>query len=107
MRSPSFRWGVFAAIGLLVAVAVALLATQLVSEKIGISSEPVSAGESLAPERAEHHSKPKRHQPAQDTHAQTTSTPPVAPTAGSSASSPPESGDDIRSSGGSTETGDD
>ena len=61
MRSTSFRWGAFAAIGLVVAVAVALLATQLVSEKIGISSEPVSAGQSLAPERVEHHPKPRRH----------------------------------------------
>ncbi|HSD25269.1 MAG TPA: hypothetical protein VLB79_13190 [Solirubrobacterales bacterium] len=94
MRSASFRWGVFAAIGLLVAVAVALLATQLVSEKIGISSEPVSAGESLAPRRAEHHPTPKRHRRAQDTQVQTTSTTPAAPTAGSTGSSAPESGDD-------------
>ena len=54
MTATSVRWGAFAAIGLLVAVAVALLATQLVSEKIGIASEPVSAGESLVPERVEH-----------------------------------------------------
>lgn len=94
MRSTSFRWGVFAAIGLLVAVAVGLLATQLVSEKIGISSEPVSAGESLTPERAQRHPKPGRHPRARDTQARTTPTTPAAPSAGSSASSAPESGDD-------------
>ena len=53
MRATSMRWGLFAAIGLLVAIAVAVLATQLVSEKIGIASEPVTAGESLSPKRAE------------------------------------------------------
>lgn len=47
--SASVRWALFAAVGLLVAVAVAVLATQLVSQKIGITSEPVSAGESLSP----------------------------------------------------------
>ena len=101
MRSTSFRWGAFAAIGLAVAVAVALLATQLVSEKIGISSEPVSAGESLAPERVEHHPKRRRHR-AGNTQVQTTFTTPAAPTAGSGGSGTPESADD--NSGGSTES---
>ena len=102
MRSTSFRWGAFAAIGLAVAVAVALLATQLVSERIGISSEPVSAGESLAPERVEHHPKPRRHHRAGNTQVQTTFTTPAAPTAGSGGSGAPESADD--NSGGSMES---
>jgi hypothetical protein len=53
MTASSLRWLAFAVIGLLVAIGVAVLATQMVSEKIGISSEPVTAGESLSPERAE------------------------------------------------------
>ena len=53
MTASSLRWPAFAVIGLLVAIGVAVLATQMVSEKIGISSEPVTAGESLSPKRAE------------------------------------------------------
>jgi hypothetical protein len=53
MTASSLRWPAFAVIGLLVAIGVAVLATQMVSEKIGISSEPVTAGESLSPKREE------------------------------------------------------
>jgi hypothetical protein len=51
MTASTLRWPLFALIGLLVAVAVALLANHLVSERIGISSEPVTAGESLSPKQ--------------------------------------------------------
>ena len=57
MTASSLRWPAFAVIGLLVAIGVAVLATQMVSEKIGISSEPVTAGESLSPKRAEDNAK--------------------------------------------------
>jgi hypothetical protein len=51
MTASTMRWPLLALIGLLVAIAVGLLATQLVSERIGISAEPISAGESLAPRK--------------------------------------------------------
>jgi hypothetical protein len=63
MTASSLRWPLFALIGLLVAVAVALLATSLVSERIGISSEPITAGESLVPRRA-HHKERANQRPA-------------------------------------------
>ena len=53
MTVSTLRWPLFAVLGLLVAIAIAVLATQMVSEKIGITSEPVTAGESLSPAHTE------------------------------------------------------
>lgn len=47
--SSGVRWVLFGLLGLLVAGAVAFLAIQTVSEKIGISSESPAAGGALAP----------------------------------------------------------
>jgi hypothetical protein len=49
MRMSLLRWPLLALAGLLVAAAVAILAVQAVSGKIGISSEPLSSGRALAP----------------------------------------------------------
>jgi hypothetical protein len=59
MSASTLRWPLFALIGLMVAVAVALLANQLVSERIGISSEPLTVGQSLSPKQARR--EPRRH----------------------------------------------
>jgi hypothetical protein len=71
MTASTLRWPLFALIGLVVAVAVALLANQLVTERIGISSEPITAGESLSPKQAHRGHRPQRQSTAP---AQTTST---------------------------------
>ena len=71
MSVSTLRWPLYALLGLLVALAVALLATRLVSERIGITSEPVTAGESLTP---------NRHPVAQQTHHGHQSTAPPLPT---------------------------
>lgn len=47
--SATFRWIGLALLGLLVAVAVAIAASNLVSRQIGLSSESISAGNVLAP----------------------------------------------------------
>ena len=49
MIPSPLRWPLLALMGLLIAAAIAFLATQMVSQKIGISSEPLSAGKALAP----------------------------------------------------------
>ena len=46
MIPSPLRWPLLALMGLLIAAAIAILATQMVSQKIGISSEPLSAGKS-------------------------------------------------------------
>jgi hypothetical protein len=50
MRVPgSLRWIALALLGLVIAAAIALAASRLASQQIGIASESVSAGKSLAP----------------------------------------------------------
>jgi hypothetical protein len=45
----SIRWIALALLGLAVAAGVSLAASQLVSQRIGLAAEPVSAGKELAP----------------------------------------------------------
>jgi hypothetical protein len=49
VTASSLRWPLLALLGLLVAAAIAFLATRAVSTDIGISSEPPTAGRSLSP----------------------------------------------------------
>ena len=50
MRIPAAaKWIGLALLGLMIAVAVAVAASHLVSQQIGIASESISAGDSLAP----------------------------------------------------------
>lgn len=93
MTASTLRWPLFAVLGLLVALAVGLLATKLTSERIGISSEPITAGESLTPHReARQHAHSKRpHQPGATTPVQTSST--ATGYTGSGSSSDGSSGD--------------
>jgi hypothetical protein len=50
MRAPAtFKWIGLALLGLLVAAAVAIAASNLASRQIGLASEPISAGYALSP----------------------------------------------------------
>ncbi|MBS1886421.1 MAG: hypothetical protein JSU06_04455 [Actinobacteria bacterium] len=50
MRVPtSLRWVALALLGLVIAIAIAIAASSLASQQIGIASESVSAGDTLAP----------------------------------------------------------
>jgi hypothetical protein len=108
VSASTLRWPLYAVVGLLIALAVALLATRLVSERIGISSEPITAGESLSPKgqtaaRHPHHHRQSTAPPALPT--STTGPGYVAPSSpssgGSSAGGSDSSGTDA------TEPGDD
>jgi hypothetical protein len=58
-------WIVAAVLGLVVAVAITLAASQLSSQHVGLSGEPLSAGEQLVP-RAQPSTAPRRpSQPSQ------------------------------------------
>ena len=46
----SLRWILLALLGLLIAVAVGIAASELTSQQIGLSSEPLRAGQELAPQ---------------------------------------------------------
>ena len=56
---PALTWTLLALLGLLVAVAVGIAASDLTSRRIGLSSEPIRAGDALAPKEAHHH--PRGH----------------------------------------------
>jgi hypothetical protein len=44
-------WTLLAVLGLLVAIAVGIAASELTSRRIGLSSEPIRAGDALAPKQ--------------------------------------------------------
>lgn len=52
MRAAALRWVGLALLGLAVAAAVSVAASRLVSQQIGLASQPISAGDALAPEAA-------------------------------------------------------
>lgn len=106
MKVPaSLRWAGLALLGILIAAAVSVAASRLASQQIGLASEPISAGDALAPARQERRPAPTRSRGAKGhgnpTHRnpQTSAlTQPVAPAA--PAPSPPvEEVEPSRSSG--------
>ncbi len=83
MSASSLRWPLLAVLGLLVAVAIAFLATRAVSTDIGISSESPTAGRELSP------ASPKSSPPRTTTTTRTT--PPLTTTV--TVPEPPRGGD--------------
>jgi len=74
--STSFlRWTAAALAGLAFAVAIGIAASTLASERIGLSSEPLSAGGELAPAAVKQPPKRKHEEPATPAPV----SPPVAP----------------------------
>lgn len=47
--STAVRWTGLALLGILIAAAVSVAASRLASQQIGLASEPISAGDALAP----------------------------------------------------------
>jgi hypothetical protein len=102
MSASTLRWALFALIGLLVAASVAFVATRMVSAKIGISSEPVTAGESLSPQ-----AQPKRkpESKGRDSAAPRTTTDGYQGGSNGSAASDSSGGDGARSEANAREPG--
>jgi hypothetical protein len=72
------KWVGLALIGLLIAAAVAIAASRLASQQIGLASEPISAGDALAPAVASPHAgrRPRKgHRHSFGAPTPTTSTP--------------------------------
>jgi len=112
----SIRWVLLALAGLVVAAAVSVAASQLVSQRIGLAAAPVSAGKELAPQHdsgnahkggGEAQAHPRTTTtttttttatappttttaPPTATTAPTTTTPPPAPASGGSQGEPPD-----------------
>lgn len=108
------RWLGLALLGIVVAALVAVLASRLVSQQIGLASEPVSAGDALAPrlgrdhgERPKPRPKPKpapKHEPEPAPQPETAPEPETVPEPETAVPAPPaqpspEAGDDGRGGG--------
>jgi hypothetical protein len=113
---PMLRWLGLALLGILVAAGISIAASRLASQQIGLASEPISAGDALAPAApAEEAPDRKSHQQAgggRTAPAPRTAPPPaVAPPPRSSSPAPPEttpappSGSDDSGGAGSGESG--
>jgi hypothetical protein len=75
----ALRWLGLALLGILIAAGVSIAASSLASQQIGLASQPISAGDALAPaarEKPKHH--PTRHHNS-NRHATATARAPTAP----------------------------
>jgi len=89
--STTMRWVGLALLGVLIAVGVAVAASGLVSQQIGLASEPITAGDALAPaarSRPAHEAGGKHEVPAAKAPPPTTTTGP-APTTTEPQPAPP------------------
>lgn len=85
----TLRWLGLALLGILIAAGVSIAASRLASQQIGLASQPISAGDALAPAAQE---KPKHHRSSQQSgnHRKTTpSRPPATPSPPPISSEPP------------------
>jgi hypothetical protein len=85
---PALRWLGLALLGILIAAGVSIAASSLASQQIGLASQPISAGDALAPSTKEkpRHRRPKQHRANRD---HTTTSPTTPSTAPPSQSEPP------------------
>lgn len=72
----TIKWVGLALAGLLVAAGVAIAASNLASQQIGLASEPISAGDALAPAASQNHG----HSPQSPGRGHGDHTTPTAPT---------------------------
>lgn len=110
MSLATLRWLGLGLLGIVIAIGVAILASNLASRQIGLASEPVTAGEDLAPHATKSHGHDDGVEPATGTDSteeaggQTAPTPPAGwETGGEShdaTSTPRGSADDSAGSGG-------
>lgn len=95
-RSSTVRWVLLALAGLAIAIAVGIVASQLTSQRIGLASEPLSAGESLAP-HPDHSGSGGGHDGGNDGQTTTAETTTTTTTSTTSQTSSTTTGDDSSS----------
>lgn len=98
ITAGAVRWTLLGILGLALAVGVALVASSLASQRIGLSDEPISAGSALQPPRTgKETTRPgDQEQPAATTTSSGTTAPesttvPVSPTTTAPPAAPPQS----------------
>jgi hypothetical protein len=89
MRVPvTVRWLGLALLGILIAAAISIAASRLASQQIGLASQPVSAGDALAPAGREG---PRQHRSGRKSgnHPKAPRQPPMVPSLPPTPSEPP------------------
>lgn len=76
--STTMRWVGLALLGVAIAVGVSIAASGLVSQQIGLASEPITAGDALAPQAATGAQRDHTPPPATTTAPETTEAQPPA-----------------------------
>lgn len=105
MRSTAtLRWIGLALLGIVVAAAVAVAGSRLASRQIGLASEPITAGDSLAPARKAAGA-PQRSTPEPEPTTAAPSEPPAPAPPATTAPAAPSGGADDSAGGGSEEGG--
>lgn len=89
----ALKWGGLALLGIAIAIAVAIAASNLVSRQIGLASEPISVGRELAPAVNEQHERPVREPGQQPTERSVAPAEPSPATVPSNSETGHESGD--------------
>jgi hypothetical protein len=79
--AATWRWIGLALLGLLIAAGVSIAASRLASQQIGLASEPIEAGDALAPVTRSPHHRPQGGQVSRPKRAPTTAPPPLNPAA--------------------------
>jgi hypothetical protein len=80
--NPTVRWIALALLGIAIAAGVSIAASRLASQQIGLSSQPISAGDALvphAPPRRSNHGKHPQKTPTTRTTTAPTTTVPTLP----------------------------
>jgi hypothetical protein len=62
----ALRWTGLALLGIVIAAAVSIAASRLASQQIGLASEPISAGDALAPAQHEHRAAAVQNHPSKN-----------------------------------------
>jgi outer membrane biosynthesis protein TonB len=100
-RKATVKWVALALVGLLIAGGVAVAGSRLVSRQIGLSSEPIRAGDALAPptpaatgKPSKPDTKPKPPAEPAEPPVETAEQPAEAPVEPEAPSTPPTSGGD-------------
>lgn len=99
-----------ALLGVVLAAGIALAASRLASQPIGLSSEPVSAGSDLAPAEPARSTRPAKRRRTPERPTRTTPTTPVQPTSppvATAPTTPSTTGDDSGGDRGESPDGDD
>ena len=106
--NSTVRWIALALLGIAIAAGVSIAASRLASQQIGLASQPISAGDALAPHvshRPGAHGRPQKTAPPRTPTTQTTTAPQPPPVPAPTTAAPTTPTGPSRSGGGEGDGG--